>query len=194
MAEDPDLDGGGGAPGACVPTTPGASCMVADSNVEFGEQQGGAGWWYGYWYAQIDPDGAYDGKTDFEEMVFDGSIWAPPLPDPDPWCYLARYWEHPDATPLKLPVRRWVSDVSGRAVLTVTHRKSDTTGGDGTRAILIVDGITLFTHDVLASDGIGVTEDVPLTLRVGSTVDSLLHPISSDSVDTTEYFLTIHWP
>ena len=58
-------------------------------------------------------------------------------------------------------------------------------------ATLVVDGATLWTHEVAGTDGTGVTEDIDLELHVGSTVDWLLHPIQYDSQDTTSYDITI---
>ena len=91
----------------------------------------------------------------------------------------------------KLPVRRWVSDVSGHAEAVIHHAKADTTSGDCTRAMLFVDGVELFTRDIAFDDGAGFTEVVPIELNVGSTVDLMLHYIASEGSDSTNSSLII---
>ncbi|HEX7703895.1 MAG TPA: hypothetical protein VF403_24305, partial [Kofleriaceae bacterium] len=68
-----------------------------------------------------------------------------------------------------------MSTVEGDAFARVMHKKADTVGGDGTRAMLFVDGQMMLMRDVAGDDGVGFTEDVPVTLHVGTTVDLLLH-------------------
>lgn len=175
----------------------GGTC--ASSTDDFSDVQGEQGWWYGAWDISDDEDGIYE-PSDFQmDADFEG-LWRPPdwAPDPDPhftWAYLAAWGGHPGSYPLqRADVRRWVSTVSGAALARVSHRKADTSGGDGTRAMLVVDGELLLTRDVAGDDGVGFIEDVPVTLHVGSTVDLLLHYVGDDAVDTTEQSLVILAP
>jgi len=95
---------------------------------------------------------------------------------------------------LRADVRRWVSTVEGAAIAHVAHAKSDASGGDGTRAMLVVDGQLLLTRDVSGTDTVGFVENVPVVLHVGTTVDLLLHYIGDDGSDTTDQTLTITPP
>ncbi|HEY0254145.1 MAG TPA: hypothetical protein VGC41_21600 [Kofleriaceae bacterium] len=180
--------------GACVGA--GGSCEVAHSMAEFGTTQGDNHWFYGFWDITDDRDGGY-GADDFQELVFDGSLWRPPgwAPDPDPsftWAYLAAWGGHPGSYPIqRAVVRRWVSPVAGDAIARVTQNKSDASGGDGTRAMLFVDGVQLLARDVAGTDSTGFVEDVPVTLAVGSRVDLLLHFIGDDERDTTNQALDV---
>jgi hypothetical protein len=183
--------------GACVGA--GGSCEVAHSEADFSEVQGQLGWWYGCWDITDDVDGIY-APSDFQLMKDVSGVWRPAdwAPDPDPhftWAYLASWGGHPGSYPiLRADIRRWVSTVSGAAIMRVTHRKSDTSGGDGTRAMLVVDGELRLMRDVAGDDGVGFVEDVPVMLHVGSTVDLLLHYVGDDAVDTTEQYLDIVSP
>jgi len=174
-------------------------CTVARSMDQFSQTQGENGWYYGFWDITDDADGVYEPSEFVLGATFEG-LWRPTnwKPDPDPdftWAYLAPWGGHPGSFPLvRASIRRWVSTVEGDAIARVTHAKSDTSGGDGTRAILVVDGVLLLSRDVAGDDGVGFTEDVPITLEVGSTVDLLLHCITDDSIDTTEQSMDILSP
>jgi hypothetical protein len=164
-------------------------CEVANSDADFDIVQGTSGWYYGYWIAGSDLDGTYQ-PGDFVQFVWNVSVWEPPDLEPSgpnfSWAYLARWGGHPGSFPTqKLPVRRWISDVSGHADAVVYHAKADATGGDGTRAILFVDGMMVWSRDVDGVDGIGFTEAVPIELSIGTRVDLMLHYIGSDTIDTT---------
>jgi hypothetical protein len=181
------------APVACTDGT------CASSEIEFSNVQGQAGWWYGCWDITDGADGIYS-PSEFQPMVSISGLWRPVgwVDQPDPnftWAYLAAWGGHPGSFPiLRADIRRWVSTVSGAAIARVMHHKSDTSGGDGTRAILFVDGVLLLQRDVAGDDGIGFVEDVPVTLHVGSTVDLLLHYVGDDAVDTTDQTLDIVSP
>src|SRR5262245_11978341 len=194
-----EVDGGGDiaadpSPSVCGERT--APCTVADSEADFSStMQGHRGWFYGYWFAGNDADRTYQAQSDFIPFVFMSGSWRPPdYQSSGPtftWAYLHWWGGHPGANPVaKLPVRRWISGVSGSAEAVVHHAKVDF-GGDGTRAILVVDGVTVLSRDVAGNDGAGFTEVVPIELRQGTTVDLMLHFIGSEGVDTTESSLVI---
>jgi hypothetical protein len=187
---DPQGTGGGGDASADGGPAGDAAATVlgerlADSQDDFDIVQGQEGWWYGYWNAEAEPDAAYDPVADFELMAYADSIWHPPG-DESTWAYLAWWGGHPSSGPLIIPIRRWVSDASGPARITLHHRKSDTSGGDGTRAILTVDGAIVRSTEVDGGDGVGVVEEIDIDLEVGTLVEQLLHPIGHDAQDTTE--------
>jgi hypothetical protein len=172
------------------------SCEVASSVDDFSEEQGARGWYYGCWDISDDADGVYE-ASDFQLMTNLEGLWRPTsyrdAPDPDfTWAYLAMWGGHPGSYPIeRAVVRRWVSSVDGNAFARVTHRKADTDGGDGTRAMLVVGGQMMMSRDIAGDDGVGFTEDVPITLHVGTTVDLLLHFIGDDMIDTTTQELDI---
>jgi hypothetical protein len=183
--------------GVCASAEAPGPCMIADSIADFATVQAQNGWYYGYWIQETDADGMYQPTDDFAQFVWiPGNSWRPPdwqASGPTfTWAYLQWWGGHPGSMPMKkLPVRRWVSNVSGHAEAVVHHAKADTGGGDGTRAILIVDGVTMLVRDVDASDGVGFTDIVPIELVVGSTVDLMLHYIGGESVDTTDSWMAI---
>lgn len=200
---DPTTDAGaraadarGEADAAAPVSCPGVCASSAD---DFAEVQGTGGWWYGAWDITDDADGIYE-PADFELFAEVSGLWRPPdwQPDPDPhftWAYLAAWGGHPASYPIRrADVRRWISTLEGAAIARVAHAKSDASGGDGTRAMLVVDGQLLLTRDVAGTDGAGFVEDVPVIVHVGSTVDLLLHSIGDDGSDTTNQSLQIVAP
>jgi hypothetical protein len=181
--------------GHCVGGNAFDSCVVADSEADFGTVQGENGWSYGYWNASADPDGSYSSE-DFVEMEYcQESTWRPPgrcdLSEDDPafrWTMnLAWGLQHPETEPdLELPVRRWRSSASGPARISADHQ----VGGqhsDGTRALLLLDGDELWRNDAEGGDEAGTQAEIDVELRVGTLVDQLVHPIG-DSADDMTYF------
>lgn len=183
--------------GVCVGAPP-LTCTVARSEPEFSTVQGDNGWFYGFWESTTDADATYAASTEFRQLVlFPGELWRPPtwqdMPSPEfTWTYLAWWGGHPGTFPeWRIPIRRWVSDVAGRASAVVHLEKADATNGDGTQAILVVDGVTVFIRGVTFDDGTGFTETVPIDVVVGSTVDLLLHPNGDDGGDTSTISMDI---
>jgi hypothetical protein len=183
--------------GVCKSATNPTSCTVADSENDFGGVQGGLGWYYGYWHGEIDPDGTYNPFSDFEQMVYKsaGQNWEPADADVNPtWCYLAPYWEHPGSNPLKVPVRRWVSDVSGPAVINVRFKMSDTSGGDGATKSVMIDGVEVWSRNAAGDDPTLHEENINVDLEIGTLVDFLLYPNTHDAQDTCNFWVTILAP
>lgn len=175
--------------GVCASTTVETGCQVADSMVEFDDAQGDSGWFYGFWLVQ---DTAYDPDTDFELGVFANGGWEPVDPMGSGFIYLRGFGAHPQFDPvLRMPVRRWVSDVQGPGLVLVAVSKSDTSCGDGVIASLVVDGVEVMTKDVAFDDGDGATIPVQVELAIGTKVDALLSPRDGEACDTTDYALTI---
>ena len=155
------------------------------------------GWFYGFWAVTTDTDARYEAASEFQKLaLFGGDLWRPPTWEDTPspnftWAYLARWGGHPGTYPeVRIPIRRWVSDVSGRANAIVHFDLADS-AGDGTRAILIVDGVTVFSRDVVPGDAAGFTEPVAIDVHVGSTVDVLLDPKANDGADTSTAWMNI---
>jgi hypothetical protein len=186
--------------GQCVGQRGFDDCTLADSEADFGHTQGEKGWYYGYWSAGLDPDGSYDSRHDFVAMVYCGEeAWMPEgrcgmantAPDYRWTMNLAWGLQHPETRPqLELPVRRWVSDVSGPVRVAIAHKVSGT-GGDGTRALLLVDGQEVWRHDASGGPSGAVEEELELTLEQGMQIEQLVHPIRSSADDMTYFSLTI---
>lgn len=186
--------------GECRAGTTSRECLVAGTSDRVSEAQGHDGWYYGFWNADQDDDGLYDPDTDFAPMDYcnDGNwrrtgMCERTREDPDyRWTsVLSHSLQHPETDPdLELPIRRWVSTVSGPARLVVSHQ----VGGDfsdGTTAILLVDGDELWRHDATAGDLVGTTAMFDLQLEVGTVVEQLVHPIVSSADDTTYFDLRV---
>jgi len=184
----------------CIPGNAFESCDVADSAADFGTVQGGSDWYYGYWNASTDPDGSYDPDTDFDEMEScDAEAWRPPglceMDRNDPgyrWTSnLAWSLQHPEHQPdLELPVRRWISDVSGPARILADHHVGGA-ASDGTRALLLVDGVEVWRNDVEGGSEDGVQASIDVELREGTVVEQLVHPVDVSADDTTYFSIVI---
>lgn len=183
--------------GVCVGSGGASPCTVADSKNEYGQVQGAKGWWYGFWNAEEDPDGTYDYKVDFTNMVVFGNNteWSPPDDRTNPsWCYLDAWWEHASASPRRLPVRRWISDVSGPALIQPKFNMADTGGGDGTKKTVLVDGAQIWAQIAGGQDKTVYTAQLLLTLKVGTVVDFVLDPLAGDAQDTSNFEVTVVSP
>ena len=183
--------------GVCTGGGGTSPCTVADSKNEYGQVQGAKGWWYGFWNAEDDLDGTYDHKVDFTNMVVFGNNteWSPPDDQTNPtWCYLDAWWEHPSASPRRLPVRRWISDVSGPAVVKPRFNMGDTGGGDGTKKTVLVDGQEIWSQVAGGQDKTVYTAQLQVSLKVGTVVDFVLDPLAGQAQDTSNFEVTIVSP
>jgi hypothetical protein len=177
--------------GACQGMPETGQCVVADSKREFSMIQDLEGWSYGYYRASADPDGEYQPDTDFQRLVACADdIWRPAcvaLDSPDyRWTLIMAELQHSSVDPeLQLSVRRWVSSVSGPASVSIDHHHADAGDGDGTRAVLLVDGVAIWENEISGSDTLGVQASVPITLEAGTRVELMLHPRANQARDMT---------
>lgn len=185
---------------------PVAPCTVAASDRDFGSVQGMNGWFYGHWPRYRDGDQRYV-QAELELMTFHpgpsvtyerSDVWKPVGEDAEccdngfSWTMIAADVMHPDGDPIyDVPIRRWVSNVSGRARVNIDLRKSDAGGGDGVTGELILDDETIWTGTVDGDSNVGTQTSVAVALEVGMTLDLLIGPRVSDSNDTTTTILTI---
>ncbi len=103
--------------------------QIADSVAEFSGNQGGNGWFYGYYVKDADGNGAYDaadfvafprgtGNTLAATNYWNGSKWDWAAGDP-PWTEITAAGAHPSAEngnaalPIHWAVRRYVSETNG---------------------------------------------------------------------------------
>jgi hypothetical protein len=175
--------------GACQGMADSGQCVVADSRREFSMTQGLEGWSYGYYRPSADPDDRYQPDADFERlMACADDIWRPACVAIDSpeyrWTLIMAELQHASIDPeLQLPVRRWVSTVSGPALASIDHHHADAGDGDGTRATLLVDGVSIWENEISGSDTIGVQANVPIALAVGTRVELMLHPRTNQARD-----------
>ena len=171
-------------------------CVVADSVRDYSMTQGLEGFWYGAWRPEGDSDG-YQPELDFVELLAcSESIWRPAcVAETDPafhWTLLMADLAHAATQPaLELPVRRWVSDVSGPARATLDHHHADPGDGDGTRATFLVDGVPVWESEISSTDALGKQAEVPVRLEVGTRVELILHPRANQSRDTSHLSLVV---
>ena len=92
---------------------------------------------------------------------------------------------------LELPIRRWVSDVSGPASAALDHHHADPGAGDGTRAQLLIDGQPVWENEISSSDALGKQEEIPVELEVGTRVELVLHPRVSESGDMSHFSMVL---
>ncbi len=171
-------------------------CVVADSIAEFSMTQGLQGFWYGAWPQGADPDSSFQESDFVELMVCPGESWKPACVDmADPtfrWTLITAELAHAATIPqLELPVRRWVSDVSGPVVASLDHHHADPGDGDGTKAQLLLDGVTLWENEIGPSDAAGKQVELRFTVAEGTRVELLLHPRANQARDMTHFSMVL---
>ncbi len=177
---------------------------LADSVADFGAEQGGRGWTYGYWDRTGDADGRYDPASDFHRLEHFGDDPRNGLSTHDgfttgPLWYLedGRYYTslwaeggHANsgvalgeyAAAEQWAVRRWTSRTAG--IVSISGRAGKTmpwgaNWGGECRGLIMVDG------EVVLSTVLDEQEqdyEVVVRIREGSVVDLLIAPNSSIGV------------
>jgi hypothetical protein len=191
--------------GVCGAQNSVETCTVADSYRDFAGTQGEAGWSYGFWNASADGDGSYDSDADFVRMEYcPDESWSPPgrwMPpgrcqaDRDQagyrWTMILVITMHPENRPdTELPIRRWVSDVSGPARMLLDNFVGGE-GGDGSRALLFVDGVERWRNDAPVGEDARVRASIDVDLRVGTVIEQMVHPLEDPNFDMTHFTLSI---
>lgn len=170
---------------------------MADSVRDFSLTQGLQQWFYGYWDRGVNTEASYQPDSDFTLLTqCPSSTWRPACVEQgDPayrWTLITAQLQHGATIPdLELPVRRWVSDVSGLASASVDHHHADPGDGDGTRATLLVDGVAVWENEIGGSDAFGVQAVIPIQLELGTRVELMLDPLAGEALDMTYYSLVI---
>jgi Glycosyl hydrolase catalytic core len=174
--------------------------IAAASEQDFGITQGLNGWYYGYYDGDgqgerdgAEPAGPYT-DDDFEHLKsFDDEAhsWRNPAV---PWLAISRGGAHPSAVGGRpvWAVRRWVSDVDG--AVRITGRIGRGVGGDGTRALILVDGTEVFSAEVGGANGQAALEyEAYATVKKGSLVDFAVTPGPGTDInyDATTFTATI---
>jgi hypothetical protein len=184
-----------------------ADIILADSVTEFAGQQGSNNWYYGYWQKTGDGDGLYDYRTEFVPFtqfgvytIVGGPAWN--TSSSSYWTGLAAVGGHPNGVQTsggrmaveQWAIRRWISPVDGSITITGRLAKFNTSSnGDGVVGAIMVDGVTVFSRQIAATDGVGVSFGVEATVLPGSVIDFIITPggASWDGNDGTRLTATI---
>lgn len=170
-----------------------ADIIIADSVTEFAGTQGSNNWHYGYWQKTGDADGIYNYQTEFVPFtqfgvytIVGGVAWN--TSSSSYWTGLAAIGGHPNGVQTsagRMPVeqwaiRRWISPVDGSITITGRLAKFNTSSnGDGILGAIVVDGTTVFSRQIAATDGVGVNYSVTATVFPGSVIDWIIAPGSA---------------
>lgn len=136
-------------------------------------------------------DGPFQ-PSDFQQMTFFDTFdtvpgtWTFALELP-PFTFLSPASGHPSISPLHWTVRRWESDINGDIILSGNLGKTDTGDGDGIIGRIFLDDTEVFTQPVAATDTVGFNYSLNLTVNVGSTIDLVIDPGSSDFFDSSRF-------
>ena len=157
--------------------------LLADSVEGYSDQQGEAGWYYGYYHGGpgqgdgLDPGAYRDDHFEPLERVTDQ--WSQKWGDHrHPWLSIGPRNAHPSRAAGRpvWAVRRWVSNVSGRVRVSgrIAINKEK---GDGVTARIFVDGRVIFAADLGGAEHPeAVSYELEVALANGSRVDFALGP------------------
>ncbi|HEY5706075.1 MAG TPA: glycosyl hydrolase [Terrimicrobiaceae bacterium] len=153
--------------------------LLADSVSGYSNTEGANGWNYGY--AVMWPTPVPYTPSAFVPMswgIFGSYTYRWLLSGGYPYAsgsvmHPSGYWA----------IRRWTSNYDGPA--TLSGRLSRGAGGDGVCARIFVDGLEVYDQPL--SPGESFDYSVPVTLKVGSTVDFTVNCKSELSFDATEF-------
>jgi hypothetical protein len=156
--------------------------ILADSVGDYSDQQGEAGWYYGY-YDGSDQSGGTNPDIytdDFEFLARVADRWGRSWGDPHhPHLAIGPQSAHPSRSADRSvwAVRRWVSDVSGTVRLSGRIANDGKKKGDGVTAHILIDGRSVFTAQVGgAGQPRSMAYQVDVLLNNGSLVDFALTP------------------
>jgi hypothetical protein len=162
--------------------------LLADSEADYGDVQGGGGWSYGFFAgdAALDgrpPQGPYTAH-DWRPMTLVTTPWGKQWQGSAPFLSIGAAISHPgviDGRPA-WSVRRWQSPVAGRVHLQGSFRHDRQ--GDGVGGRILVDGVQVF--EALLG-GPAYPAEAPFDLRVpvtvGSVVDFAVTPGPAVNID-----------
>lgn len=186
----------------------GSAVQLADSVAQFSGNQGGNGWYYGYWNKKADADGIYaaddfipfprgTGNTLNSTNYWNGSNWDIPAGNP-PWTEITASGGHPNAEngnaalPIHWAIRRYVPTTAGPLRITGTLAASSSGGtcGDGTIGRIYVDGVEVFERTV---SNLSVGYSIVVNASVGSKIDFVIDPgaANNDFCDSTTFTAVI---
>jgi hypothetical protein len=166
-----------------------AANVLADSVADFSLTQGSNNWFYGY-YGSDDLTPAGFTLLDSTEGGFwhHSEAWWPS------WTSIFADVVHPNGVnspdELEWVVRRWVSPGDYTVTISGLLAKFDT-GGNGVVGSILVDGHSVFSKTLSASDLDGKQFNVITEVSAGSTVDFVVRPRTTDYYDSTLFTAVI---
>jgi hypothetical protein len=160
------------------------SPIIADSAEDYSNEQGKAGWFYGYYDGSgkgkgdgAPPSGPYT-DDDFQMLKYSETVWGYVWTGPQKYLKLSRDNGHPEVADGKpvWAVRRWQSGAAGRLKVSGKVSRPDKKG-DGTKAVILVDGTVVFEKMVGGPDKPPSLDfETVMTVKQGSLVDFAITP------------------
>ncbi len=177
--------------------------ILADSVADFSLTQGEHGWYYGIDTGDIATFtlmGRQSTITSFKPPS--GDMWRCWASETTHWAQLFQLGGHPNGLISSAPsddileraVRRWISNYTGRALITGELAKIDLNANDsdGIEGKVLLDGVELYSQALEPTDGAGTAFTLEVDLREGSAVDFVLDPTDGhDHHDLTRFTATI---
>ena len=185
-----------------VTPTPDTEQVLADSEIDFGIEQGFRNWSYGYYDGKgggegdaVSPMGPYT-DDDFKPMQIETDIWGIFWEGPVKNFNLKPSNAHPTVIDGRQcwAVHRWKSTYDGTVHITGKALKDKR--GDGVEARILIDGVAVYNGYVRGALGYDLQEhdiDCTATVTVGSLIDFALTPGKGldASYDATPYNVRI---
>jgi len=168
-----------------------ASLTIADSVNEFSSTQGQNNWYYGYYESPLNSSG-------FQQMnQYNNGIWW--LSQGDFWTSLWANGGHPNGAITsgnrqevnQWTVRRWISEVDGEITLIGNLAKLNSSGGNGIIGSILVDGQSIWSQLIGASDLTGVNYQLKANVKKGDFVDFVIDSNGNDWSDGTKFTTVI---
>lgn len=169
-----------------------APVLIADSVTDFAGVQGQNNWYYGY----VQPATS----SAFIQMPnYDGS-WYIQSGAGGYWTILYPTGAHPNGISTSgsrqtidhWAVRRWASETIGQITIS-GHLAKSGSGGNGIVGRILVDGVTLYSQYIGATDTTGVNYSIVATVSLTSKIDFVLDPYqSNDGADSTTFTAQIY--
>jgi hypothetical protein len=145
------------------------------------------GWSYGYLPSGAEPFTLltiYNPTEFVRTIVPNGPVWEESMSHP-PWLITFNSAAHPNASPSQWNDRRWTSTVKGTVAIGGHLGKIDSSGGDGVVGHIRIDGTDVWSATIPYDDATGVDFSVTAPVIIGTKVDFLVDPLTSDLYDTT---------
>jgi hypothetical protein len=131
--------------------------------------------------------------VEFAPAMFNGVNWAfSATPPPNTAIFpVSQIPNGTDAGHEQWAIRRWISDYTGFVTISGNLRKTDISGGDGTRNGIYLNGRTALVQHLLFNDAVGTNYSINVPVTTGDTVDFITTPKTNGVADRTRFVATI---
>jgi hypothetical protein len=172
---------------------------IADSSIDFSDEQGINGWTYGFY----DGDGPRSwGMDDFELLTFFDGLWRRMAPGPDSyWTAIGRMGGHPNSTVTssgRIPeenwaVRRWTAHEQFMGVIHGRIWDNDPTPnhGDGVIGSILFNDELIWTATIDNGNFAGIDYQIVHCIMPGDIIDFIIAPNANDFCDDTGFINAI---